>query len=54
LVEHVVANVAKFKAPSRVHFLPSLPKGGIGKILRRELRDKAASLRNAPVAQAQS
>ncbi len=52
IIEHVTSNVAKFKAPSRVHFLPSLPKGGIGKILRRELRDKAAAMRSASVAQA--
>ncbi len=41
VVEHVCRHVAKFKAPSQVHFLPALPKSSIGKILRRVLRDKA-------------
>ncbi len=51
LIEHVGSQVAKFKAPSRVHFLPTLPKGGIGKILRRELRDKAAAMGSTNVGQ---
>ena len=51
LIEHVGSQVAKFKAPSRVHFLPTLPKGGIGKILRRELRDKAAEMTSTKVTQ---
>jgi long-chain acyl-CoA synthetase len=51
LIEHVGTQVAKFKAPSRVHFLPALPKGGIGKILRRELRDKAAAMTTTQVEQ---
>lgn len=42
LIEHVCCHVARFKAPSRVEFLPALPKSNIGKILRRVLRDKAA------------
>jgi long-chain acyl-CoA synthetase len=42
LIEHVCKNVARFKAPSRVEFLPALPKSNIGKILRRVLRDKAS------------
>ncbi len=42
LISHVCGQVARFKAPSRVHFLPALPKSNIGKILRRVLRDKAA------------
>jgi long-chain acyl-CoA synthetase len=40
-IEHVCRYVARFKAPSRVHFVPSLPKSSIGKILRRVLREKA-------------
>jgi long-chain acyl-CoA synthetase len=43
LVAHVCTRVARFKAPSRVHFLPALPKSGLGKILRRVLRDQAAA-----------
>jgi len=40
-IEHVCRHVARFKAPTRVHFLPTLPKSNIGKILRRVLRDQA-------------
>jgi acyl-CoA synthetase (AMP-forming)/AMP-acid ligase II len=43
VVEHVCRHVAKFKAPSKVHFLTALPKSNIGKILRRVLRDEAAA-----------
>jgi long-chain acyl-CoA synthetase len=50
LIDHVARQVAKFKAPSRVHFLSALPKGGIGKILRRELRDKAVAMQAATAA----
>jgi long-chain acyl-CoA synthetase len=32
--------LAKYKAPKEVHFLASLPKSGVGKVVRRELRDK--------------
>ena len=32
--------LSKFKSPSQVHFLEALPKSGVGKILRRELRDQ--------------
>ena len=42
VIEHVCRYVARFKAPSTVHFLPALPKSNIGKILRRVLREKAA------------
>jgi acyl-CoA synthetase (AMP-forming)/AMP-acid ligase II len=47
LIEHVAGQVARFKAPARVHFLPALPKSPIGKILRRVLRDKAAESQTA-------
>lgn len=43
VIEHVCRQVAKFKAPSKVHFVSSLPKSSIGKILRRVLRDQAAA-----------
>ena len=33
VVEHVCRHLAKFKSPSRVHFLAALPKSNIGKIL---------------------
>jgi fatty-acyl-CoA synthase len=32
--------IAKFKVPKSVEFLPSLPKGGTGKILKKQLREK--------------
>lgn len=41
IAEHVRAEVGKFKMPARVWFVNDLPKSGIGKILRRELREKA-------------
>jgi acyl-CoA synthetase (AMP-forming)/AMP-acid ligase II len=44
LIEHVCTQVARFKAPSRVHFVQALPKSNIGKILRRVLREKAVEL----------
>jgi acyl-CoA synthetase (AMP-forming)/AMP-acid ligase II len=43
VVEHVCRHVARFKAPTRVHFVSALPKSNIGKILRRVLREKAAA-----------
>ena len=42
LIDHVRAHTSPFKAPSRIWFLDALPKSGVGKILRRELRDRAA------------
>ncbi|MBI2824672.1 MAG: AMP-binding protein [Planctomycetia bacterium] len=42
IIEHVCTLVARFKAPSRVHFVQAIPKSNIGKILRRVLREKAA------------
>ena len=43
VIDHVCQHVAKFKAPTKVHFAESLPKSNIGKILRRLLREKAAA-----------
>jgi long-chain acyl-CoA synthetase len=37
----VAQRASRFKAPSRIHFLDALPKSGVGKILRRELRARA-------------
>ncbi len=42
LISFVKENTAPFKAPRDVRFLDALPKSGVGKILRRELRDRAA------------
>jgi long-chain acyl-CoA synthetase len=38
-------NLAAYKVPKHVEFRSSLPKSNVGKILRRELRDPAASAR---------
>ncbi|MDQ1439100.1 MAG: hypothetical protein QOK43_2729 [Acidimicrobiaceae bacterium] len=38
LIKFVRDRLAHFKAPKRVDFLPDLPKGGTGKILKAELR----------------
>jgi long-chain acyl-CoA synthetase len=43
-VAHVKTLVSAFKAPSRVHFVAQLPKSGVGKILRRELREQAKAI----------
>jgi len=40
LIGHVKSQLSSFKAPVAVHFLEQLPKSGVGKILRRELRDR--------------
>jgi acyl-CoA synthetase (AMP-forming)/AMP-acid ligase II len=39
LTDHVRARLAGYKVPKRVEFVPAIPKSGVGKILRRELRD---------------
>jgi long-chain acyl-CoA synthetase len=42
LQEHAGRFVNKFKVPARVVFRPALPKSGVGKILKRELRRELA------------
>ncbi len=42
LVEHCRTKMAHFKVPKHVKFVDALPKGGTGKILKRELRDSYA------------
>lgn len=37
LIEHCKANLAPYKVPRRIEFRESLPKSGIGKVLRAEL-----------------
>ena len=34
--------ITSFKCPQNIYFVEALPKSGVGKILRRELRDQAA------------
>jgi len=40
LLDHCGRHLAKFKVPKSVEYLPELPKGGTGKILKRVLREK--------------
>ena len=42
LISFVKERTTPFKAPGAVSFVEALPKSGVGKILRRELRDLAA------------
>jgi long-chain acyl-CoA synthetase len=37
------ANLTRYKVPKEVHFIESLPKTNVGKILRRALRDQAVA-----------
>ena len=38
LIEFSRARLAKYKSPKEIYFIDSLPKSGVGKVLRRELR----------------
>jgi acyl-CoA synthetase (AMP-forming)/AMP-acid ligase II len=40
IVEHCRQHLASYKKPREVRFVPSLPKSGYGKILKRELREE--------------
>jgi long-chain acyl-CoA synthetase len=42
VIEFCRANLAKYKVPTLIEFMPSLPKSAVGKILRRELREMEA------------
>jgi long-chain acyl-CoA synthetase len=42
VTEFCRANLAKYKVPSLIEFMPSLPKSAVGKVLRRELREMEA------------
>ena len=42
LVAFCRERLAGYKVPARVTFVPELPKGASGKILRRALRERAA------------
>jgi long-chain acyl-CoA synthetase len=42
IIEHCRTKLAKFKVPVEVEFLEALPKSAVGKILRRELRNRGA------------
>jgi long-chain acyl-CoA synthetase len=43
IIAHCQANLAKYKTPRYVEFVDKLPKTGIGKIQKREIRKMAAS-----------
>jgi acyl-CoA synthetase (AMP-forming)/AMP-acid ligase II len=40
LIEFCTSKLAGFKVPKSIDFYQSLPKGGTGKILKRELRER--------------
>ena len=40
LIAHCRTQLTAYKVPREVRFLPELPKSNVGKILRRELRDR--------------
>jgi len=42
LKAHVKANLAAYKTPREVEFLPELPRNATGKVLKRELREREA------------
>jgi long-chain acyl-CoA synthetase len=42
LLEFCRANLAKYKVPTLIDLVPSLPKSAVGKVLRRELREMEA------------
>ena len=39
ILDHCRSHLARFKAPKSVEFVPNLPKGGTGKILKKVLRE---------------
>jgi long-chain acyl-CoA synthetase len=41
LLAHCRENLTAYKVPREVEFLTDLPKSPVGKVLRRELRDRA-------------
>jgi long-chain acyl-CoA synthetase len=42
VIEFCRAGLAKYKVPTIIEFMPSLPKSAVGKVLRRELREMEA------------
>ena len=43
LIAHCQANLAKYKTPKYVEFVDALPKTGLGKIQKKEVRKMAAA-----------
>jgi long-chain acyl-CoA synthetase len=44
IIDYCRSQIAVFKCPRRVEFIDALPKNNTGKVLRRELRERAATL----------
>jgi acyl-CoA synthetase (AMP-forming)/AMP-acid ligase II len=47
ILEHCVRNMAPFKVPRAIEFLPALPRNSQGKVLRARLRERIAANRPA-------
>jgi acyl-CoA synthetase (AMP-forming)/AMP-acid ligase II len=48
LKAHVKQNLASYKTPREVEFLPELPRNATGKILKRELREREGQTQKSP------
>ena len=44
IVDFMITKTNRFKVPSKIHFIDTIPKSLVGKILKRELREKAAEM----------
>ncbi len=47
IIQHCRKHLGRFEVPRRVELMPSLPKSGAGKILKRKLRDMEAEKRTS-------
>jgi long-chain acyl-CoA synthetase len=47
LLEFCRANLAKYKVPSEIEIVANLPKSAVGKVLRRELRERESQNRSS-------
>jgi long-chain acyl-CoA synthetase len=45
VIAHARANLTGYKIPREVEFLDELPKSNVGKVLRRELKERASAKR---------
>jgi len=46
IIDFVKAKISSFKAPANIHFVDSIPKSLVGKILKRELREIVIESKN--------
>jgi acyl-CoA synthetase (AMP-forming)/AMP-acid ligase II len=44
IINYMKTQTSSFKVPSKIYFMEVLPKTPVGKILKRELRERALSL----------